>query len=283
MSQEMEYIEIEAPYRAAIVTARLPPLVQGETLLAATASGISAGTERMWFDGSAGALKSGRRSYPYRPGYELLGRIVAAGDACAFSPGDRVFAMKPHASHAVLRAEDLCFRLPDHVGDDDALGIGLTATALHAIHRANVTVGDAVAVSGLGTLGLIMIQVLAATVAGPVIALTGSAAKRELALAHGATAAFTYDEALSRRVAPVQCLFECSGLASNPARLAPLLRPQGEIVLAGFYNEPILLDGEALFAASSRSNPSARPAPPVRTTNTIAGTGARISVWRRRW
>jgi 3-hydroxyethyl bacteriochlorophyllide a dehydrogenase len=221
-----------------------------EALIETSLSGISAGTERMWFDGSAGALRSGRGAYPYRPGYELVGRIAAVGaEFAGAAVGARIFAMKPHGSHAMLNARDAWVALPEALGDEDAVAIALTATALHAIHRSSMTVGDGAIVAGLGALGFIMMQVLAASFAGPVIALTGTAAKAELALSHGASAALTYADLPACRASlpPIQTVFECSGAAANVTRLMPLARPQGEIVLAGFYNEPVALDGETLF------------------------------------
>ncbi len=205
----------------------------------------------MWLNGSAGALRSGRRSYPYRPGYALVGRVAAVGPGFSGLPvGGRVFAMKPHGSHAVLGRQEPWVALPDRVADEDAAAIALTATALQAIHRSGMTDGDAAMVAGLGALGFTMIQVLAATFAGPVIALTGSAEKVALALRHGASAALTYDALPDRRAAllPVRTAFECSGAAANIARVLPLVGERGEMVAAGFYNDPIALDGEALFA-----------------------------------
>ncbi|MGH6980015.1 MAG: zinc-binding dehydrogenase [Stellaceae bacterium] len=222
----------------------------GEAVLEAVCSAVSVGTERMWLDGSATALRSGRRSYPYRPGYALVGRIAETGAGFGVSRGARVFAMKPHGSHALLRHDDLWLPLSDDTGDDDALAIALTATALHAVARANLRPGDAAAVAGLGLLGLLLIQVLAATVAGPVVALTGSPAKLGAARAHGATLALRHDEPAGRlgELPPIRAWFECSGVAANVGRLMPLVRARGEIVLAGFYTETLALDGEAMFA-----------------------------------
>ncbi|HEX3936050.1 MAG TPA: zinc-binding dehydrogenase, partial [Xanthobacteraceae bacterium] len=242
----LRYIEFLAPNRAVMARTGLPVPAPDEALIETVLSGISAGTERMWFDGSAGALRSGRRAYPYRPGYALVGRVAAAGAEFAEAPvGARVFAMKPHGSHTVLRRHDPWVALPEALDDDDALAIALTATALHAIHRSAMTVGDGAVVAGLGALGFIMVQVLAASFAGPVIALTGTAEKARLALEHGASAALTYADLPDARATlpPIQTVFECSGVAANVARLLPLARPQGEIVLAGFYNEPVALDG----------------------------------------
>ena len=241
------YIEFAAAHRATMAQAPIPEPGAGEGLVVTSLSGISVGTERMWLDGSAGALRSGRRGYPYRPGYELVGRIAGAGFA-GIPVGGRVFAMKPHGSHAVLGRDDSWLPLPDHVADEDAIAIALTATALHAVHRSSMTVGDAAMVAGLGALGLIMIQVLAASFAGPVIALTRNAAKGAIARAHGATRVVTYDTLGDAALPPAQCIFECSGVAANVPRLLPLARAQGELVLVGSYTAPIILDGETIFA-----------------------------------
>lgn len=245
----MRYIEFEAPHRPVMARADLPSCGPGEALVETRRSGLSVGTERMWLDGTATALRSGRRSYPYRPGYALTGRIVAAGPAFGAAPvGTRIFAMKPHGSHAVLGAADLWLPLGDGIDDDDALAIALTATALHAVDRADIRPGQGVAVAGLGLLGLLLVQVLAAAGASPVVALTGSPEKRGLARGHGATRALTHAEAEADDPPPVTTWFDCSGVAANVARLLPLTRPGGTIVLAGFYTETLALDFETLFA-----------------------------------
>jgi 2-desacetyl-2-hydroxyethyl bacteriochlorophyllide A dehydrogenase len=246
----LRYIEFPAPRRAIMARAAMPEPAADQAVLETLLSGVSVGTERMWLDGSAAALRSGRRQYPYRPGYALVGRLAATGADFPHAVGERVFAMKPHGSHALLGPDDAWLPLPDWVADDDAAALALTATALHAIHRSALTVGDAAVVAGLGGLGFILMQVLAASFAGPVIALTGTPEKKAKALAHGATEAMTYAELPDRlrRLPPVQAVFECSGVGANIARVMPLARAQGEIVLPGFYNDPMALDGEAMFA-----------------------------------
>jgi 2-desacetyl-2-hydroxyethyl bacteriochlorophyllide A dehydrogenase len=246
----LKYIEFEGANRASMQETSLPLLSADQTMIRATLSGISSGTERMWLEGSASALRSGRRSYPYRPGYALVGKVVAVGaEFEGLSIDDRVFAMKPHASHAVVTSDDVWFRLPDHVDEEDAVAVSLGATAIHAIHRSGITIGDGVAVAGLGVLGMIMLQVLSATIGGPIVALTRTPAKRALALANGATRVFTYDEFQREQASlpPLQAVFECSGAAANISELLTIPRPQGVVVLAGFYNDPIALDGETLF------------------------------------
>jgi 2-desacetyl-2-hydroxyethyl bacteriochlorophyllide A dehydrogenase len=247
----LTYIEFAEPHQAVLKTTDLPRPGRTQAVLETTLSGLSAGTERMWYNGTASGLRSGRRGYPYRPGYELVGRVVDIGDDFGgVQPGDRVFALKPHASHVLLDKTDLWFRLPDTIADEDALAISLAATSIHAVHRADITIGDAVAVAGLGMLGMIIIQVLAATIGGPILALTRTAEKVARALQSGATHACSYEtitESLPK-LPPIYCAFECSGVPQNVDRLMKVPASQGRIVLAGFYNDSIPIDGEELFA-----------------------------------
>ncbi|MFK7836108.1 MAG: hypothetical protein AB8B60_07800, partial [Sulfitobacter sp.] len=164
-----------------------PVAGENQALLKTRLSGISAGTERMWFDGSAPALKSGRKSYPYTPGYELVAEVAADAPGLGLTAGERVFAMKPHGTHAVIGANDVWFRLGDHITDEQAVFIALTGTALHSIHRSGVTVGDRCAVVGMGVLGLIMVEILAKGMQCDVTAVTGSADKAALATERGAS------------------------------------------------------------------------------------------------
>lgn len=247
----MRSIQFLGPKNAVLTTASMPEARANEALVRADLTGISAGTERMWFSGTASALKSGRRGYPYTPGYAFVGTVIAVGaEFEGLSAGDRVFATKPHASHAFLKQDDYWFKLPAFLSDEDALATALTATCIHAIHRSEVMIGDAVAVAGLGTLGLLMLQVLSATVCGPVVALTRGTAKLELALSNGASHALTYEEfAVRRKTLPhIQSVFECSGVSDNVARVSSIPRSQGNVVLTGFYNDPISVDGEAVFS-----------------------------------
>jgi len=224
-----------------MVEASPPAIGPDQALVQTVISGISAGTERLWFEGTTTALRSGRRNYPYRPGYALVGHVVAASasfyDA---APGDRVFAMKPHGSHAVLGGDDLWCRLPFGLSDDDALGIALTATSLHAIERAGLAPGDAATVAGIGMLGAILVQTLRATIGGAVIALSRDPEKR----VRGASEVRAYGEVAT----PVRALFECSGDAGNVARLVALAGAGSKIVLVGSYTEPLALDAESIFA-----------------------------------
>lgn len=227
-------------YQADFITDTLPTsLDEQDILLETIISGISAGTEGMWYNGSASALKSGRKNYPYFPGYELVGRVVAKGKAVTdYVLGDLVFAMKPHATHALLKPSDIYFKLSSDIILEDALAIALTGTALHAVHRSSITAGDPVAVIGLGTLGFILVQLLSRVLSCPIRVITRSESKRQLA--------YKLAESLEANDL-IFSAFDTTGMNAGIQVAAEVVQSQGEIIAVGFYNSPVALDGELLF------------------------------------
>jgi polar amino acid transport system substrate-binding protein len=99
-------------------------------------------------------------------GYSSAG-VVLASEGCdgEFSPGDRVAcAGADYATHGevIYVPRNLCVRLPDRVEFDEAAFVALGAIALHAVRVAETTIGERVAVVGLGLLGLLTVQLLKA-------------------------------------------------------------------------------------------------------------------------
>ena len=84
-----------------------------ELLIRADASVISAGTELANFTAlSPGVWVPGSwNAYPWRPGYGMVGNIVATGrEIKDFHEGQRVFCFGKHASlqHLELSSDDRC-------------------------------------------------------------------------------------------------------------------------------------------------------------------------------
>ncbi|WP_165482669.1 zinc-dependent alcohol dehydrogenase [Legionella gresilensis] len=219
-----------------------------EILLKTLISGISAGTEGMWYKGEASALQSGRKNYPYYPGYELIGEVIAVGtEVNDFSLGDKVFAMKPHATHALLGENDIFFKIPSDFNLTNALAISLTGTALHAIHRSNLMIGDQCAVIGMGILGFVLTQVLTNAMSCRVTTVSRSHEKKDLALKLGAQESIDYKE-IDKCKENIYCAFDTTGLNLGINAAIRLIHSQGEVIAAGFYNKPLEVDGELLFA-----------------------------------
>lgn len=133
-------------------------------------------------DGDAG----GPAPYPTRLGNMCTGEVIEAGAAVTgVQPGDRVFA------HSGLREEHVWSAnrvrvLPDGVPWQAAACLDPTDFALGAVRDGHVRIGDAVAVFGMGAIGLVALQLARLAGARPVIAVDPIPLRREVASELGA-------------------------------------------------------------------------------------------------
>lgn len=137
-------------------------------------SGISAGTEMNVFRGVApqwtkvqdpvtGLFEEGSTpqwTYPLVYGYAAVSRVAAVGGQVS-SPqvGDLVFSYTPHRSRSVVAANDVVVLPPLHDLRVGVLVANLN-TALNGVLDAHPFLGDTVVVSGLGVIGLIVVQLM---------------------------------------------------------------------------------------------------------------------------
>ena len=133
----------------------------GQLLIEVRASMVSPGTE-------LGGVKR-RRENPgsearQRPfGYTNAGVVIGKeGDCDEFEIGDRMAGMGGgyalHATYACV-PHNLCAKIPDNVSAEDAASIHLAATALHAVQRGRIRIGENVVVAGLGIVGQFACQI----------------------------------------------------------------------------------------------------------------------------
>ncbi|MDE2776385.1 MAG: alcohol dehydrogenase catalytic domain-containing protein [Chloroflexota bacterium] len=222
---------------------------------------------------------------PFIMGHEIAGDVVAVGaDVSAFAPGDRVAvynfitcgactycrrfrdqlcqnmsgivgvldAPGGYADYVCLPAQQL-IRLPAAVSyADGATCCDAGMTALHAIDRADVNIGDTVLVIGIGGVGSIVTQLLAASGAD-VIAVDIDAAKEQSALDQGAFVFLrTSGEELVARVRGlsdgdgVDRVIDVVGLESTMTAGFASLRRGGRLVAVGYTPESFPLSGKEL-------------------------------------
>lgn len=116
-------------------------------------------------EGYLEALKQAiaRLDRPAPLGYSSSGVVSdVAEEVKTFTVGDRVAcAGSGHASHSEFAAvpEPMVAKVPEDLPLRDASFTGLGATALHSVRLADCSPGDAVAVVGVGLLGLLAVQV----------------------------------------------------------------------------------------------------------------------------
>jgi predicted dehydrogenase/threonine dehydrogenase-like Zn-dependent dehydrogenase len=168
-----------------------PAVRPGHLLIYTSLSLISPGTERMLVEFAQAGLIGKARAQPERVrdvlnkmrtdgilptleavahrldapsalGYCNVGRVLEVGrDVDGFTAGDRVVSNGAHAEVVCVPAT-LAARIPDEVPDDSACFAVLGAIALNGIRLLEPTLGEHVAVVGLGLLGLLAVQLLRA-------------------------------------------------------------------------------------------------------------------------
>jgi 2-desacetyl-2-hydroxyethyl bacteriochlorophyllide A dehydrogenase len=185
------------------------PLRPGEVRLRARLSGISHGTELSLYRGTSAftdkVFDRGLRAfvtphagsvaaYPVTLGYEMVSEVVeAAPGVTEVAVGDLVHTGTPHQEETVLdvaaslEATYPLVRLPTGERPERALFISLAAVALQAVHDAEIKLGDAVSVHGLGAIGLLAVQMCKLEGIQNVFAVDPDRQRRQLAAGFGAS------------------------------------------------------------------------------------------------
>lgn len=108
----------------------------------------------------------GRLGEPNALGYSLAGVVLSACPDAPAAPGELVAcAGAGYASHAevVSVPRNLCARVPEGVPAQDAAYGTVASIALHGVRLSEVGLGDVVAVVGLGLVGQLTLELLAAS------------------------------------------------------------------------------------------------------------------------
>jgi 2-desacetyl-2-hydroxyethyl bacteriochlorophyllide A dehydrogenase len=183
-----------------------PPLGPRDVRLESVLSGISHGTELNLYRGTAPFTEKhfdsehrlfipneDRAFRPTRLGYEMVSRVAEMGDEVTeVRVGDLVHSATNHGPTTTINMdrnaeEQIPMQvLPAGVSPRQAVFAALVGVALVATHDAQIKVGDHVAVFGLGTIGLIAVQLARLSGASYVAAVDPIAMRRDMAASLGA-------------------------------------------------------------------------------------------------
>ena len=204
---------------------------QGQAVVRIRHSGISTGTEKLFWTGEMPPFPG--MGYPLVPGYEAMGEVVEgagrlkAGDV-VFVPGADCYegarGLFGGAAATVVADSARCVRIDPGHGAQGAL-LALAATARHAIAGLGNALPELIV--GHGTLGRLLARLTVAAGGDPVV-WEANPARRE---AEGY--AVIDPEADERR--DYGCIFDASGDETLIDALIARLAKGGELVLAGFY------------------------------------------------
>ena len=201
-------------------------------------SGISTGTERLLWSGRMPAFPG--MGYPLVPGYESVGRVTTAGTLSGRQVGERVFVpgakcfgdvrgLFGGAAARVVLPGARTIPFAETLAEQGVL-LALAATAYHAHSMEGLTQPDLIV--GHGVLGR-MIARLAVVAGGSPTVWETNPARRD-----GASGYDVIDPSTDSR-RNYRCICDVSGDSSLLDTLISRLAPGGEVVLAGFYDEPL--------------------------------------------
>jgi bacteriochlorophyllide a dehydrogenase len=242
-------VVLEAPERLSLRRLRLPPPGEADVVVDVEWSGISTGTERLLFEGRMPTFPG--MGYPLVPGYESVGRVAEAGPNSSRRVGERVFVPGARcfgeirglfggAASRVVVPGDKALPIDEALAERGVL-LALAATAQHAI--AGFKAPELIV--GHGVLGRLLARLAVLAGAEPTVwernpdRATGALGYRVLAPA-----------ADPRRDYATVC--DVSGDPVILDALVARLAPGGEIVLAGFYAEPLAFAFPPAFMREAR-------------------------------
>ncbi len=245
-------VVLHKPESLALARLELTPPSDEDVVVDIDWSGISTGTERLLWTGQMPQFPG--MGYPLVPGYESVGRVVQAGRLSGLSEGERVFVPGANcygsvrglfggAAKRIVVPGRRVSRLGEDMGEEGVL-FALAATAYHALAAPGAVLPDLVV--GHGVLGRLIARL--------VLALDGEAPtvwEKNSDRAAGASGYSVVDPAADSR-RDYRAICDVSGDAGLLDTLIARLARGGEVVLAGFYHQPLSFSFPPAFLKEAR-------------------------------
>ena len=244
-------VVLEQPEQLVLSRLALTPPGASDVVVDVDWSGISTGTERLLYSGRMPPFPG--LGYPLVPGYESVGTVTYAGDSTDRRVGDRVFVPGARcygdvhglfggAAARVVVPGARVVPIRDELGETGVL-IALAATAHHALVDGDGHLPDLIV--GHGVLGRLLARVAQVLGAQPVVW------ERNAERAQGATGYRVLNPGDDTRD-DYRSIVDVSGDSTILDSLIARLAPAGEIVLAGFYDQPLSFTFPPAFMREAR-------------------------------
>jgi 2-desacetyl-2-hydroxyethyl bacteriochlorophyllide A dehydrogenase len=259
----MKAMVLRGPRDLGLAEVERPALGHNQVLVRVTHSGVC-GTDLHIYEGAIPVR------HPLIMGHEMIGEVVDGGDATLHA-GDRVIVdpalycgmclncragqtnLCPNGSLVgrdsdggfadfLVAPRSHVYHLPDSIDSEVAPLIQPVTTCMHGHHQIKIFPGQSVAVIGLGVAGQVHVQLAKAWGAHPVIGITRSAYKRNLAQQLGADIAVPSGPEAIRGVKEAtgglgaDVVIECTGHPSALADAIEIARLGGTLLLFGIMS-----------------------------------------------
>ncbi len=246
-----------------------------ELVVAVQHSGISTGTERLFWSGKMPPFPG--MGYPLVPGYEAAGEVVEAAPGSGFKLGDHVFVpgadcfqdafgLFGGAASTLITKADRVVKIDAGLGPEGAL-LALAATARHALAGLEKKVPDLIV--GHGVLGRLLARLTIAAGAPAPTVWESDPARRDGAQGYSVVAP---EEDARCDYASV---YDASGNGAILNQLVSRITHGGEIVLAGFYPDALSFAFPPAFMKEARFRVAAEWTPvDLKAVRALVETGA---------
>ncbi|MBV6658667.1 MAG: chlorophyll synthesis pathway protein BchC, partial [Devosiaceae bacterium] len=255
-------VVLQAPEKLALCELPLSAPSADDLVVDVAFSGISTGTERLLWSGEMPPFPG--MGYPLVPGYESVGTVVDAGKAAANRIGERVFVPGARcygevhglfggASRRVVLPSERAPKIDEETGSDAVL-LALAATAYHSLAQPDARPPELIV--GHGVLGRLLARIACALFEAPPVVWETNADRRSGAAGY----AVLHPDEDTR--ADYGSIYDVSGAPDMLDTLIGRLGRGGEVVLAGFYSQPLQFAFPPAFMREARIRVAAewRPA-----------------------
>jgi bacteriochlorophyllide a dehydrogenase len=243
MTITTQAVVLEKPERLALHDLDLTEPRDDDVVVDVEWSGISTGTEKLLWSGRMPTFPG--MGYPLVPGYESVGRVRQAGPGSGHQVGERVFvpgarcfgevrSLFGGAASRLVVPGTRAFRINDELGEQAVL-LALAATAYHAVAGGGKRdpIRPPELIVGHGVLGRLLARMtVLAEFPAPTVWETCDERR-------GGAEGYRVVHPDQDERRNYQTIYDVSGDAKLLDQLISRLAPGGEVVLAGFYSEPL--------------------------------------------
>jgi bacteriochlorophyllide a dehydrogenase len=243
-------VVLEQPEQLAVSLLTLDEPGEADVVVDISWSGISTGTERLLWSGRMPSFPG--MGYPLVPGYESVGTVVQAGANSGLKEGTRVFVpgakcfgsvrgLFGGAAQRVVMPGARALPIDSGLHESGVL-LALAATAYHAIHD-----GDKLPdlIVGHGVLGRVTARLAVLAGADPVVWETNAERR-------GGALGYEVQDPSSDSRRDYRSICDVSGDCAILDTLIGRLGFGGEVVLAGFYDDPLTFKFPPAFMREAR-------------------------------
>ncbi|MEM7295474.1 MAG: chlorophyll synthesis pathway protein BchC [Pseudomonadota bacterium] len=236
---ETQAVLLERPKSLSLQGVQLRSPKRGDVVVDVRSSGISTGTEKLLYTGEMPRFPG--LGYPLVPGYEAVGEVVDAPKGSGLAVGDTVFVPGSQsfeearglfgaAAARLISEPERLTKVDAGFGPEGAL-LALAATAYHAMVGPGRALPDLIV--GHGVLGRLLARVAIALGGQPPVVWEIDPARMS-----GAQGYLVTHPAADPRQDYVSA-YDASGQVSVIDDLVTRISRGGEVVIAGFYKEPL--------------------------------------------